>query len=57
MAKYAELEACVSVSVSGMIAGESNLTGERADEKSVKGGECRKSSDIEEKEVTAWQRR
>lgn len=52
MAKYAELEACVCVSVSGIIAGESNQTGGEVNEKSVKGGECQSASGTERKGVT-----
>ena len=53
MAKYAELEASVCVSVSGMIAGNTHTAKDEAEGEDVaKGGECRKSTDTEQKGVT-----
>ena len=53
MAKYAELEASVCVSVSGIIAGNTHtVKDEAAGDNTAKGGECRKSSDTEKKGVT-----
>ena len=53
MAKYAELEASVCVSVRGIIAGNTHtVNSEAAGENAAKGGECQKSTDTEKKGVT-----